>query len=404
MSLKHRIFLLSAALLFCGSVCAQEQIPDEVLAAIREDYRPMAQLLAAKPEQVPTIGNRVQVISDGEEKLGLLIADIMNARSSVNMEYFIFENDEGSRLVRTALKLKALDGLDVRFILEDFRQGTLPRSYFDSMADSGVQLCHYPILPFNTRNHQKVVTIDGLIGYTGGMNIARHYFYLWHDTDVRIQGPAVASLDGVFAEMWKHVHGRDYTPHVPMEPFADGIPVQIVSDWPYKYHYNLQAYIWALDHAQTYFYAKTPYFAPPKELLDALKNAVARGVDVRLVIPAPELQDEPIMIPINCSYFRELLEAGITLTYSTGRFDHSKIFACDDYLSSIGSVNMDGRSFNINHEDNAYFYDEGLTLQVKELILQSEREGDPITMDYVNSYTLGLKFLCGILHPFRQQF
>ena len=404
MKLKCPICLLAAACLLCGSARAQESIPDEVLAAIRDDYRPMAELLAVKPGQVPTIGNRVRVIIDGEEKLGLLIADILSARSSVNMEYFIFVNDEGSRLVRTALKLKALDSLDVRFILEDMRQAFTPSAYYDSMAEAGVQLCHYPFFPINTRNHQKVVTIDGAVGYTGGMNIAGKYFYEWHDTDVRIEGPAVASLDAVFAEMWKHVHGRDYAPPTPAAPFPDGIPVQIVADGPSGNHYNLQAYIWALNHAQSYFYAKTPYFAPPKELLDVLKNAAARGVDVRLVLPAPELMDEPVMVPVNASCYRELLEAGIRLSFSEGRFDHSKIFACDDYLSAIGSVNMDGRSLLINHEDNAYFYDEGMALQVKELILRSEREGEPITLDYVNSFTPGFRFLCALLRPFRLQF
>lgn len=389
--------LLTGILLSASLLRAQDTIPAPVMEAIRPAYRPLAEMLAVSRFQIPTLGNHVELITNGEQYLYSLTTDILNARQSINMEYFAFRRHPESDYVRIGLALKGLEKLDVRYIVEDLMQFTKRRSYFDNLKLAGVGIQHYPLFPLNPRNHQKIVTIDGKTGYMGGMNIARQYFYEWNDTHLRIQGPAVSSMEGIFVKMWRITGGQLFSVNPPAPPFEDGVTIQIVADKPYWHHWNMQAYIWALDHAQSYFYAKTPYFSPPAKLREALRRAAARGVDVRLVLPNPKTLDEAIMAPINQSYYRGLVRGGVKIYESNGIFDHSKVFVCDDYLSSVGSVNMDGRAMLFNHEVNAYFYDEALSGQIKAMILQALENSTEVTLEDIDGRPLAYKIWCNIL-------
>ena len=196
----------------------------------------------------------------------------------------------------------------------------------------------------------------------------------WRDTHLRITGDAVASLQHIFLDSWLSSggslrHKLDY--YFPLDSKTDIggaalkdklmqiTPDEPASKWPIlKY-----SYIWAAQHAQNYIWIQTPYFTPPASVLDALKAAALSGVDVRVMVPAES--ENFFMGPAVKSYYKECLQAGIKIYERGGGFIHAKTFVCDDYLSSIGTANIDARSFDINYEVNAYIYDRQAALRNK---------------------------------------
>lgn len=408
MKVRRFIGLLLGGLLALPSLRAGVPVRDSVLEAIRPAYRPLAELFTQTPEERPTAGNTVEIIRDGSRKLDMLVQDMMAAQDYIHMEYFEFYRDAESRLVRKAMELKAMDSLEVRYIEEDFMNIPYPNRFFNQMRRWGVEVGHYNILHLNRRNHQKIVTIDNAVAYTGGMNIGPTYFHEWDDTHIRVTGPCVPLLDKIYSVMWNRIGGNptraDYQKtvrpvSVPEEAYRNVI-VQMVSDEPDNGHEIMDSYIWLLDHCQDYLYIQTPYFTPPKAVREALKRAVARGLDVRLLIP--EKTDMKVVDPANRSYYKECLEAGIRIFESSGRFNHSKIFVADDYVSSVGSANVDGRSLKLNYENNTYFYDEAVTRDFKEYIQAGMDASREVTLEWVEQWSACRKMgngLARILAP-----
>ncbi len=349
---------------------------------VRPEYRNFVNLLGVREHTSVCDGNDFEIITDGHRKFELLMKDLKNARESIHMEYFLFGNDSGSRAVKELLMKKAREGVEVRFIHENIANITILPGYYNEMKNAGVQVVKFNnprphllnlITSLNYRNHRKIVVVDGRIAYTGGMNISNKYFTKWRDTHLRITGNAVASLQYVFLDSWLTSGGGldrkfiDYFPVAEAEP-ADKL-MQVVADEPNLQWPVLQmSYEWVIHNSKKYFWIQTPYFVPPIGVMDALKSAALSGVDVRLMIPAKA--DAPHMGPANESFFTECLEAGIKIYQRGGEFIHSKTFVCDDYLSSIGTANMDYRSFNINYEVNTYIYDEATALQNRDIFLK----------------------------------
>ena len=192
------------------------------------------------------------------------------------------------------------------------------------------------------------------------MNVSDNYFNVWHDTHLRIEGPAVARLQASFLDTWISCRGSVDKPlgdyFQPVRPLEGGKALQIVTDeadfpWPT----TQMAYEWILGNARKYVYFQTPYFVPPASFLLALKTAALRGVDVRVMLPRNV--DTPILGPFNRGYYTECLEAGVRIIESDGEFNHSKTLVADDYLSVVGATNLDVRSFTINNEVNSFIYD-----------------------------------------------
>ncbi|MCR5519069.1 MAG: cardiolipin synthase [Bacteroidales bacterium] len=354
---------------------------------IREDFRPLAKLLGRVETGTNlSSGNSFEIITTGQRKQELLMKDIREAKESIHLEYFHFGNDRGGREVLELLEEKAREGVEIRFLNENIANFPIPSSYYNKMRKSGIEVERFTnskqgilSLPMklNYRNHRKVVVIDGKIGYTGGMNINNHYFFQWRDTHLRIEGNAVAALQATFLDSWMTSGGTlkqplSYYFKVFNEPaegqFKDKL-IQIVPDesdssWPLLQ----MGYEWVLQNAKDYVYMQTPYFVPPESFLIALKSAALRGVDVRIMFP--EKVDTPFMGAANKAYYSECMEAGVKI-YERGReFIHSKTVVCDDYLSQIGTANIDIRSFNLNHEVNAYIYDEQTALANKEIFFK----------------------------------
>lgn len=351
---------------------------------IEQRFRPLAMLLAQDGRPSVAVSD-VEIITSGRRKHDLLIDDILNAKESIHMEYYHFGIDKSSRRIRRLLMAKAQQGVKVRFINENIANWPIPNLYFRSMRKAGVEVVNFSdsrfsllrfLMTLSYRDHRKIVVIDNRIGYTGGMNINDHYFYQWRDTHLRLTGAAVASLQYAFLDTWLAAGGQlnsalvNFFFHLD-KPSCDlplGALTQITPDDPTSPEpVLLTAYEWILNHAQRYVWFQSPYIAPPPSLISAMRNAAQRGVDVRIMVP--EHCDTAIMRPINKSYYAELTEAGVQLYVRSGEFMHSKTLVCDDYLSCVGSANLDYRSFGIDYEINTFFYDRAVALQQKQLFV-----------------------------------
>lgn len=386
---------------------------------VREEYRPLAKLLGSEGYPSVTSDNDIEVITSGQRKFELLCEDIKAAKESIHVEYFHFGNDKGSKTIKRLLMQKAREGVKVRFLYENIANFPIASAYYNAMRKAGVEVIKFTnprmhvldmATKLNYRNHRKIVVIDGRIGYTGGMNINDHYFRQWRDTHMRITGNAVAVLQYIFLDSWLTGGGTidkkmiDYYPMasgdhadastgsavsetIPEEidfrathPTLKGKLIQIVPDEPDRPLPILQlSYEWALQHAKKYIYLQTPYFVPTEPVMDALKTAAMCGVDVRLMLP--EVADNLLMRPANRAYYEEALQAGVRIFLRQGEFIHAKTFVCDDYLSSIGSANLDFRSFAINYEVNSYIYDEQTALMNKGIFMYDLHQCRELTLE-----------------------
>ena len=349
---------------------------------VEQRFQPLTMLLARGGRPSVSLSTP-QIITSGKDKYNMLMSDLICAKESIHMEYFHFGIDKSSRKIRQVLMEKARQGVKVRFINENIANWPIPNCYFRSMRKAGVEVVNFSdskfsllrfLMTLSYRDHRKIVVIDNRIGYTGGMNINDHYFYQWRDTHLRLTGEAVASLQYAFLDTWLASGGQLHSAvnsfffHLD-KPSCDqslGTLTQITPDDPTSPEpVLLTAYEWILNHAQKYVWFQSPYIAPPPSLISAMRNAAQRGVDVRVMVP--EHCDTAIMRPINKSYYAELTEAGVLFYVRSGEFMHSKTIVCDDYLSCVGSANLDYRSFGIDYEINTFFYDRAVALRQKQI-------------------------------------
>ena len=375
---KHRRFFEEFLSETSGQL-QQKLFNNPASADVEGAYQSFSKLIAGTFQGSVMANNSVQIITDGASKYNLLLRDLAAARESINMEYYHFGADQGSRDIRNMLIKKAQEGVRVKFINENVANFPIMHRYYTSMRKAGVQVIRFTglrnflrdcLTKLNYRNHRKIVVIDGKIGYTGGMNINDHYFRKWRDTHLRIEGDAVASLQLIFLNSWVISGGKRQMPYPFFFPEQDVHPenklIQVISDEPgLNFHPIETSYTWALLHTKDYFYIQTPYFVPSQAVLTALKAAARSGADVRLMLP--KKADSVFMGPANKSFFKECLSSGVRIYLRDGQFMHSKTFVCDDYLSCIGTANVDNRSFFLNYEDNAYIYDAELAAKNREI-------------------------------------
>ena len=392
---------------------------------VRKEYRPYTKMLSQDSSTSVCDGNGIEIIISGQRKFELLMEDLRNAKHYIHMEYFYFRKDAGSMQIKKMLMQKAREGVKVRFIHENIANIAIAPRYYNEMRKAGVEVEKFtkPHIPFintftqlNYRDHRKIVVIDGNIGYTGGMNISDDYFIRWRDTHLRITGKAVSGLQYSFLNTWITAGGsidEDFSQYFPMcqpdiEVKQNDGPlkltgkdklVQIVPDEPDSQWPIIQmGAVWAIQHAKDYFYIQTPYFVPPESVLMALKSAALGGTDVRIMVP--KKADLFFMGPANKSFFSECLKAGIRIFERTGSFIHSKTFVSDNYISEIGSANMDFRSFNLDYELNAYIFDEGTALTNKQIFINDLESCKEVTLEKWESRPWYKKLLQRILRLF----
>ncbi len=320
-----------------------------------------------------TDDNQLDLLVNGKEAFPAMLDAIASATRFIHLEFYRFEPDNLGMEFSELMMKKAREGVTVRFIYDDVGSWRIRKPFLRMMREAGVEI--YPFMPvrlpilsskINYRNHRKILVVDGKVGFVGGFNIADKYLeglpHLgpWIDTHLRIRGEAVAALDRVFVTDWDFVSGEELPPDSSLEHVVSTghrSLVQVASSGPdTDWATILQVYFSAIATARSSIYMTSPYFSPDDSLLTALKTAALSGVEVKMIFP--EYSDSIIANWNTRSYIEELLDAGIGVYLHRNGFIHSKYLLVDGVFSSVGSPNLDVRSFDLDFEVTALIYDE----------------------------------------------
>ncbi|MBR1687221.1 MAG: cardiolipin synthase [Prevotella sp.] len=357
---------------------------------VPEHYKPVVDLFINQNLSLPFKATDVDIYTNGYQFFPALLRSIASARHHIHIDFYIFEDDALGQLVSDALIDRAKAGVEVRLIYDDVGCWNIPNAFFERMIQAGIEVA--PFLPVrfpsftsrvNYRNHRKLVIIDGLEGYIGGMNIALRYVkgindHAWRDTMIRITGGIVYSLQRAFLVDWffvnrKLISDKCYYPKALSNQKAEGALAQIVTSGPITpYPEIMQGYIRVILAARHYIYIETPYFLPNEPVLFALKTAALAGVDVRILCPFHS--DARVVEWASRSYLREAVKAGVQVFLYTAGFLHSKMLVCDDTLLTCGSTNFDFRSFENNFEANVFIYDEAQAQEFRRVFLIDQQQ------------------------------
>lgn len=342
-----------------------------------------------------TLHNELHIIKDAKEKFALLFEDLKNAKNHIHLEYYILKDDNiGTQLI-DILCDKAQEGVKVRLSFDDVGSKITFKTK-RRMKKSGIEFYAFmPVLfpnftgKMNYRNHRKIAIIDGKIGYVGGINISDAYVNYkdgdsyWRDTHLRIVGEAIKPLQVYFLMTWDFVSNSSCK--ISSELFPDvhvktQKAVQIAASGPDTDWANImEAMFVAINTAEEYVYVTTPYFIPNDEIITSLQIAAKSGLDVRLIIP--KTSDSWTAKHATNSYLERLLDAQVKVYRYTKGFIHAKTMVVDDLFATIGTANLDYRSFNINFEINALIYNKETSVELKNIFLDDLKDSEELLLE-----------------------
>ena len=320
-----------------------------------------------------THNNKIKLLLNGEEKFPELLKCLGDARHHIHMDYYIYEQDEiGSKVIELLIN-KATEGVEVRFIYDDFGSPSLKKKIVKRMEEAGIEIfpfskVHFYLLAnrLNYRNHRKIVVIDGQTGFVGGINVSDKYInnnkseLYWRDTHLRIDGPGVYYLQYLFMSDWNFCSAKNLAPKP--EYFSQQVShasnkyVQIVGSGPDSEQPSvLFSLLQAIYLAKEEILITTPYFIPGDNIIDALRIAASSGLSVKLLVPGKA--DSKLVNAASKANYSDVLKAGVQIYFYEKGFIHAKTLVADGKLSIIGTANMDYRSFELNFEVNAIIYD-----------------------------------------------
>lgn len=353
--------------------------PDSELA----EYQDMIYLNLTTGLALYTTNNIVDIYTDGQQKFDALIADIEAAEHHIHLVYYIVRDDELGRRLMRALTAKAAAGVEVRFLYDHIGSSRLPGRFFKELrASGGKEAAFFPSripylnLKINYRNHRKLAIIDGKTGYIGGFNIGDEYLGLnkhfgqWRDTHLKVQGSAVLQMQAQFLLDWNLAASGKIELSEIYFPDPRGVPghigMQLVASGPdTEYQEIKNAYIKMIYGARSSVCLQTPYFVPDDSLLSALKVAALSGVEVSIMLPSKP--DHFFVYWATQSYLGELLASGIKVYLYEKGFLHAKTLVVDSKVASVGTANLDIRSFKLNFEMNAFIYDSATAVRLMEI-------------------------------------
>jgi cardiolipin synthase len=326
--------------------------------------------------------NTVEILQDAARFYPRLMEDIAAARHSVHLQYFIWGSDEFTERLKDLLVERARDGVEVRLLYDPLGSyAHLSRRYMKALTAAGVRVAPTaPLWRLHTisyRNHRKITVIDGAVGYTGGMNIGREHlsggkgFKSWRDTQLRIEGQAAAAMQAVFAVDWYNAVREKllvpaYFPTVATEPPAGDVPVQILPSGPDSQWAAIrQLYFFMIMSAKRHVFIQSPYFVLDASIAEALKSAALAGIDVKVMLSA-RASGDPLPSWAGNTFIMEVVTAGVRVFLYQKGYLHAKTISIDSEICSIGSANIDIRSFSINYEINAVLYSRELAAELEE--------------------------------------
>jgi cardiolipin synthase A/B len=328
----------------------------------------LAQKLGNSPISFDT---STKVLTNGEETFHHILEQLNKARHHIHMEYYIVRDDVIGQEIKKVLIQKAAHGVKIRFLYDAVGSWKLSKKYINELRNAGIEtVCFGPVkVPFlnnkfNFRNHRKIIVIDGMIGFVGGLNIGDEYlgrnknYGFWRDTHLMLRGEAVRSLQLIFLQDWYYMTNHSFLTAEYLSPQIDEKNhggVQLIAGGPdSEWSVIKNIFFSMITSAKESVWIASPYFIPDEDIFSALKVAALSGIDVRLLVP--NRPDKRIVFHASRSYFPELLEAGVKVYEYERGFMHSKIVIVDHELASIGTSNMDMRSFHLNFEVNAFLF------------------------------------------------
>jgi cardiolipin synthase A/B len=343
----------------------------------------IARMVRRNSHSALTEENHVEILQDASKFYPRLVADMIAARESIHLQFFVWASDSFGQELKAILLRKASEGVQVRLLYDPVGSlRRMSRLYKRELQAGGVKVAPYaPLYRIHTlsyRNHRKIAVIDDVIGYTGGFNIGQEHidggttFSAWRDTHCRIVGTAALILQSVFAIDWANAVGEDllkekHFPTVPSTTSDDDVPVQITVSGPdSRWRAIRQLYFAMINSARDHVYIQTPFFVLEDTLAEALKAAALAGVDVQVMLGDVGAGNS-LPYWAGYTYMADVASAGVKFfLYRRDRYFHSKTVCIDTEICSIGSANMDIRSFSINYELNAVIYDRALTAELEE--------------------------------------
>lgn len=366
--------------------------------SVTQIYRRTIMLFQSIDESFLSRHNRVAVFTDGHQLFKQMFDDIAAAKESIHIEFYTIYNDRIGNQLRTVLEQKAAAGVEVRVLYDSWGSMGVKPSFYDGLRANGGHAAPFLLtrsnlfdFRLNYRDHRKIVVLDGKVGYVGGFNVGDQYlgrlakFGHWRDTHLRIVGSGVYGLQQRFIRDWnastKEVQQRvdHYRPYFPKIKVGSGTTaLQIVSSGPDSPLEEIKlGYLRLINAAQDHIWIQTPYLIPDDSVLDALRVAAHSGVDVRIMVP--NKPDHAFVYRATQYYARSLAEEGVTIYFYQNGFLHAKTMVVDGKMASVGSANMDFRSFKLNFEINCFMYDPNLTERLERLYIRDIRHSRVMT-------------------------
>ena len=355
--------------------------------------------------------NHVDIFADGYQLFDRMFQDIEAAKKSINIEFYTIYNDHIGNQLRTLLEQKAAEGVEVRVLYDSWGSRGVKPSFYNQLRANGGEAAQFLMtrsnlfdFRINYRDHRKIVTIDGKIGYVGGFNVGDQYlgrvakFGYWRDTHLRLIGGSVYSLQQRFIRDWNAtmqgtdkqiLHYRRFFP--PIKVTNATTPMQIVSSGPDTQLETIKlGYLRLINAAQDHIWIQTPYLIPDDSMIDALKVAAHSGIDVRIMIPCKP--DHPFVYRATQYYARMLANEGVTIYYYENGFMHAKTVMIDGKMASVGSANLDYRSFKLNFEINSFIYDQHIRDSLEQIFMNDIRHSRVVTPAMFSHQSRWLRF------------
>jgi len=365
-----------------GLVAAQPRACANLEATHGELAR-LAVMLWASGRAPLTTRNRIEILQNASEKYPRLLDDMRAATESIHLVYYEWASDPFTETVAEILRHKVRRGVEVRILYDPVGSySMLQPAYVKGLRRDGIRMqpfsSLYQLHTLSYRSHRKLAIVDGRIGYSGGLNMTEKHltgpkgFTGWRDTHARVTGDAVTILQSVFATMWLNATGEDlfderYFPGIP--PVSGGVPIQVVSAGPdSRWETIRQSYLAMIALARHHVYLQSPFLILDTSVAEAMTTAALAGVDVRVMI-APGGGELSPAYRAGMTYAAEMARAGVQVLLYQGAYFHSKTICVDSRMCSIGSANIDIRSFSINYETNLVVYDEAVTRELESDVL-----------------------------------
>jgi cardiolipin synthase A/B len=376
------------------------------------DIKALAALEEAATGSPLIAGNKVTLLYDGPQTMAAMIEAISAAKHHINLETYIFDQDELGIRFADLLIARQRAGVQVNVIYDSVGTIGTPQAFFDNMRDAGIHLVAFnPVNPLkligpwgpNNRDHRKILVVDGVVGFTGGVNISSTYATSslfrskarrnakvgWRDTHIKVEGPAVAALQMAFLDTWASQNSPDLPESNFFPPIVEAGDklVRVLASEPGGDHEIYKTYVLAIQEAKKTVHITSAYFVPDVQILRALSDAAQRGVDVKIILPG--VTDSGLVLHAAQSFYSEMLASGIRIYQLQIAVLHAKTAVIDKVWATVGSTNIDTRSFLHNHEINVVVFGDEFANTMENTFAEDLRDSVEITNEKWEQRSLG---------------